>query len=67
MKKNRAGRVAAVGMLAVCASLFGTGCSLNGFANNVWFGFSAGLGGIPAQIIGNFIAANLLGGNNNAQ
>jgi hypothetical protein len=38
--------------------LLSSGC-IN--VNDIWFGFNAGLGAIPATVIGNFITANFLG------
>jgi len=60
MKNGRTRRFVAVSMLAVC-SLFGTGCSLSGLTQNAWFGFGAGLGAIPANLVADFIVANFLG------
>ncbi|MDO8632738.1 MAG: hypothetical protein Q7R41_19830 [Phycisphaerales bacterium] len=55
MKTRRARKVLAIGMFAAFCSVFGTGCSIDGLLKNVWFGFGAGLGGIPAQIAGDFL------------
>jgi len=59
MKNGRILKMMSVGMLAVCSSVFATGCSIDGLLTNAWFGFGAGLGGIPAQIVGNFLVGVL--------
>ncbi len=59
MKNGRICKMMAMGTLATVCSVLGTGCSINGLLNNVWFGFGAGLGGIPAQIVGNFLVGVL--------
>ena len=64
MQKRSFRRFVAVGAFGAFCSVFSTGCNTTG--KNVWFGFTAGLGGIPAQIVGNFIADALFGAANNA-
>jgi hypothetical protein len=55
MKKGSIRRSVAVGVFGILSAVLNTGCSWT----DVQFGFSAGLGAIPANIIGNLIAANL--------
>jgi hypothetical protein len=45
-------------LLGLVLSTFSTGC-IN--YNDIGFGFNAGLGAIPANLIGNWITANFLG------
>jgi hypothetical protein len=56
MKKGSYRRFVALCLFGAACSGLSTGCTLT---KNVWFGFGAGLGGIPAQIVGNYIAGLL--------
>ena len=51
MKKSSFRRTLAVGFLGLVGAVLNTGCSWS----DVQFGFSAGLGAIPANLIGNYI------------
>jgi hypothetical protein len=55
--RNRLGRLFAVATLGF-SSMFSTGCFNT---DDIWFGFNAGLGAIPANLVGNYITANFLG------
>jgi hypothetical protein len=64
MKRGSFGRKAAIGMFAVCATLFNVGCidRIGQWALN---GFGWGLGNIPVAIVGGFVTdalGGLLGG-----
>ncbi len=59
MKKGSLRRFVAVGIFGIVCSVLNTGCSWN----DVRFGFSAGVGAIPANIIGNYIAGLLFANN----
>jgi len=56
MKKGSFRRSVAVSILGILCAVLNTGCSWA----DVQFGFSAGLGAIPANIIGSFITAQFL-------
>jgi len=51
MKKGSFRRSVAVGIFGILSAVLNTGCSWD----DVQFGFSAGLGAIPANLIGNYI------------
>lgn len=53
MKKGSFRRFVVVSIFGIACTVLNTGCT---FLDNVYFGFSAGLGGIPASIVGNFVA-----------
>ncbi len=57
MRRSRLSRSLGLGLFALSCMLT-TGCK---FFENVQFGFAAGLGGIPATIVGNFLADLLFG------
>ncbi|MFH1111254.1 MAG: hypothetical protein V1790_18965 [Planctomycetota bacterium] len=59
MKKGSYRRLLAVSLFGVVCTGLSTGCNTTG--KNVWFGFTAGLGGIPASIVGNYLANLVLG------
>jgi len=52
MKKGSIRRFFAVTVLGVVSTVLNTGCSWN----DVQFGFAAGIGAIPANIIGNLVS-----------
>ena len=57
MKKGSFRRSVAVSILGILCAVLNTGCINWG---DIQFGFSAGLGAIPANIIGSFITAQFL-------
>ena len=59
MKKSSFRKSLAVGLFGIMSAVLNTGCS----TDDIGFGFLAGLGAIPANLIGNFITANFLAAN----
>jgi len=57
MKKSSFRKSLAVGLFGIVCAALNTGCN----TADIGFGFMAGLGAIPANLIGNFITANFLG------
>jgi hypothetical protein len=64
MKKGSLRRFVAVSIFGVVCTALNTGCT---FLDNVYFGFTAGLGGIPATIVGNFVADLLFAADDDAE
>ena len=52
MKKSSFRRFVVVSIFGAACTALNTGCT---FLDNVYFGFSAGLGGIPAAIVGELV------------
>ncbi len=40
--------------------VLGGGCTFSGLTNNIWKGFGYSLGGIPANILSDFVLANFI-------
>lgn len=57
MKKSSFRKSLAVSFFGLVCAALNTGCN----TADIQFGFLAGLGAIPANLIGNFITANFLG------
>ncbi len=59
MKKSSFRRFLALSIFGAAATALNTGCSIN--LNDIGFGFWAGLGAIPANLVGNFITGQFFG------
>lgn len=61
MKRGRIGRTLALGLFAACVSVLNTGC-IDKIAQNMLVGFGFSLGALPANILGDWVLTNFLGG-----
>jgi hypothetical protein len=64
MNRGRFGRTLAVCTLAVCATVFNTGC-IDRIFQNMLIGFGFSLGALPAQVVADQFLAGFLGGGDN--
>lgn len=58
MRMNKFSKLAALALTG--GLVLSGGCSFGGLANNVWKGFGYSLGGIPANILSDFVLANFI-------
>ena len=59
MKKFSFRRFLAVSIFSAVCTALNTGCSFSW--NDVGFGFAAGLGAIPANLVGNYVTGTFFG------